>query len=89
MVFLLAANLLGVCRSFTLEEVRAYIDSDGRYLSLFAGIDGPILSGPIPAELGTLTNLTSIGLYSYVNISGPIPPELGNLTNLRSLSLSR
>ena len=44
------------------------------------------LSGPIPPELG---NLSDLGLLSLggTEISGPIPPELGNLSNLRSLFL--
>ncbi len=45
------------------------------------------LSGPIPPELGNLTNLRSLRLGDN-NLSGPIPPELGNLTNLTGLHLS-
>ena len=45
------------------------------------------LSGTIPSELGSLTNL--LGLYLHENeLSGTIPPELGNLTGLTTLSLS-
>jgi len=45
------------------------------------------LSGSIPAELGNLTNLTS--LYLNINsLTGSIPPELGNLTNLTFFSLA-
>ena len=39
------------------------------------------LTGPIPPELGTLTNLESLRLYEN-NLTGPIPPELGDLDNL-------
>ncbi|KAJ1271319.1 hypothetical protein BS78_06G119700 [Paspalum vaginatum] len=44
------------------------------------------LSGPLVPQLGLLTNMQYLELYSN-NISGPIPPELGNLTNLVSLDL--
>ena len=44
------------------------------------------LYGPIPPELGSLTNLT--GLFLQENsLFGPIPPELGSLVNLTSLNL--
>ena len=39
------------------------------------------LSGPIPAQLGDLTNLTELVLR-WNSLTGPIPPELGNLTHL-------
>ena len=45
------------------------------------------LSGPIPAALGELTNLTDLVLAEN-QLSGPIPLELGNLTNLEMLALS-
>jgi hypothetical protein len=45
------------------------------------------LSGPIPAELGNLTNLIALGLRNN-HLSGPIPAELGALTNLTKLSLN-
>ena len=44
------------------------------------------LYGPIPPELGRLTNLTELILDAN-SLLGPIPPELGNLVNLTSLSL--
>jgi hypothetical protein len=45
------------------------------------------LSGSIPAELGNLSNLH--GLYLYSNrLSGSIPPELGNISNLKYLDLN-
>ena len=46
------------------------------------------LTGPIPPELGNLSNLQRLTLY-WNRLSGPIPPELGQLDNLRSLSLSQ
>ena len=52
------------------------------------------LKGPLPSELGNLTNLEVLDLRgdpSWLepdSISGEIPPELGNLTNLRILRLN-
>ena len=45
-----------------------------------------LLTGPIPAELGRLTNLRHLDLESN-SLSGPIPLELGGLTNLEYLWL--
>ena len=45
------------------------------------------LKGTLPAELGNLTNLRELLLFSG-NLEGNIPPELGNLTKLSYLSLS-
>ena len=47
----------------------------------------PSLEGPLPSELGQLSNLTELRL-SYTGLRGPIPPELGQLTNLTVLDLS-
>ena len=44
-------------------------------------------TGAIPPELGSMTNLTGLGL-SGTQLTGTIPPELGNLTNLERLSLN-
>ena len=46
------------------------------------------LTGPIPAELGNLSELATLLLYTN-GLSGPIPPEVGNLANLRNLYLQR
>ena len=44
------------------------------------------LSGPIPPELGDLSNLRHLYLDDN-DLTGPIPPELGDLGNLRHLYL--
>ena len=46
----------------------------------------PGLSGVLPAELGELSELSSIWLAGNY-LHGPIPSELGNLTNLTRLEL--
>ena len=45
------------------------------------------LTGTIPAELGSLTNLTLLYLYDN-QLIGEIPAELGSLINLETLGLS-
>ena len=45
------------------------------------------MTGPIPAELGSLVNLGWLDLR-FNDLTGPIPDELGNLVNLRGLHLS-
>ena len=42
------------------------------------------VSGPIPPELGDLTDLTHLRFFNN-RLSGPIPPEIGKLTNLIEL----
>ncbi|WP_420635079.1 hypothetical protein [Candidatus Palauibacter sp.] len=44
------------------------------------------LSGPIPSEIGSLTNLWELRLYAN-NLTGPIPAELGGLADLATLDL--
>ena len=56
-------------------------DDQGRVRVLHLGWNG--LSGPIPPELGGLSNLTKLWLRGI----GPIPPEIGNLSKLTELSL--
>ena len=45
------------------------------------------LSGPVPPELGSLSDLEQLNL-SGNNLSGPIAPELGALSRLEHLALS-
>ena len=48
----------------------------------------PGLTGPIPPELGLLTQLQRLTLSEH-QLTGPIPPTLGNLARLQELDLSR
>ena len=59
-------------------------NDDGRVISLTLAYNN--LSGEIPAELGSLSNLTKLYLFGN-SLSGEIPPELGSLSNLQSLWL--
>ena len=59
-------------------------DSDGRVTRLFLNFNQ--LTGPIPAELGDLTNLQRLYLDDN-RLSGAIPAELGDLTSLQQLYL--
>mmetsp|Transcript_36367 Transcript_36367/g.69792 ORF Transcript_36367/g.69792 Transcript_36367/m.69792 type:complete len:164 (+) Transcript_36367:97-588(+) len=45
------------------------------------------LAGSLPSELGTLSSLGDLGLWSN-NLTGSIPSELGALTRLGNLHLS-
>jgi hypothetical protein len=46
------------------------------------------LKGPVPAELGSLSRLTSLNLRAN-SLTGPTPSELGRLSELTSLNLGR
>ena len=59
-------------------------DDAGRVVRLDVHVNN--LTGSIPPELGTLTNLEFLRLYEN-NLTGRIPPELGTLTNLEELKL--
>ena len=59
-------------------------DDDGRVIAL--ELPNNALSGEIPAELGSLSNLESLKLSD--GLSGEIPPELSSLSNLTHLELS-
>ena len=60
-------------------------NDDGRVIGLV--LRGNDLSGEIPAELGSLSNLTELYLHAN-DLSGEIPAELGSLSNLTVLGLS-
>ena len=62
------------------------VTTDGAGRVIHLNLDSNNLTGPIPPELGALSNLRSLALYGN-NLTGPIPPELGALSNLRSLAL--
>eukprot|EP00903_Cladosiphon_okamuranus_P010532 g9962.t1 len=66
------------------------VDEDNRVVELALGsiVFGNNLQGPIPEVLGSLTNLTVLGL-SNNKLTGPIPEALGSLTNLTELNLWR
>ena len=49
-------------------------------------LDRNYLTGPIPPELGELTNLERLALH-FNDLTGPIPPELGKLRKLKELTL--
>ncbi len=61
------------------------IDGSGRVIEL--NLSENELSGEIPPELGSLSNLQHLFLFRN-ELSGEIPPELGNLANLEGLYLS-
>ena len=60
-------------------------DSDGRVTDL--SLYDNQLTGEIPAELGSLTNLRWLQLHNN-QLTGEIPAELGSLTNLKGLWLA-
>ena len=67
-----------------LGEWKGVLTDDRRVVVLYLGDNG--LTGEIPPELGSLSNLTALYLDTNA-LSGEIPPELGSLSNLTELSL--
>ena len=67
------------------EWAGVYTDDDGRVIWLTSTGNG--LSGEIPAELGSLSNLIQLWLGEN-QLSGEIPAELGSLSDLKQLYLS-
>ena len=61
-------------------------DTNGRVTRI--SLSNNALSGPIPSELGSLSNLERL-LLSGNRLSGSIPSGLGSLSNLEWLSLRR
>ena len=60
-------------------------DASGRVNGLL--LDGKELTGDLPAELGSLSNLQRLELGNN-KLAGEIPAELGSLSNLQRLELS-
>ena len=60
------------------------VDGSGRVTRLH--LQSNYLTGPIPPELVSLTNLISLDL-SANELTGPVPAELGGLANLKTLWL--
>ena len=61
------------------------VDGQGRVVGL--DLTRNQLKGRVPAELGSLSNLTELDL-SGNQLAGPVPPELGGLSSLTEMSLS-
>ncbi|MYE34674.1 MAG: hypothetical protein F4X23_07465 [Gemmatimonadales bacterium] len=51
------------------------------------GLDANHLTGRIPAELGSITDMGGELNLQFNRLTGPIPPELGNLESLAKLRL--
>ena len=60
-------------------------DGGGRVTGL--ALEHNELSGPLPAELGSLSNLQVLYLYGNSTLSGPLPGSLTGLTSLTTLWL--
>ena len=60
------------------------VDDDGRVTRL--GLQYNNLTGPIPPELVSLTNLSFLDLNGN-ELTGPVPPELGGLANMEFVLL--
>lgn len=76
-------------------QMRDNVNFTGNFPRLFSlhylisiDFDHCKLSGMIPKEIGSLSNLTYLNL-SFNNFTGGIPEEIGNLTNLTFLNLNR
>ena len=67
-----------------LGEWKGVLTDDRRVVVLYLGDNG--LTGEIPPELGSLSNLTALYLDTNA-LSGEIPAELGSLSNLTNLRL--
>lgn len=70
----------------TLSTVRRIEEETADLTSQLYFLQENPLTGPIPPELGNLSNLTRLNV-SYTGVSGPIPAELSGLKKLKYLSL--
>ena len=61
------------------------VNDSGRVTSLLFANNK--LDGPLPAELGSLSELDSVNMLRNKGIVGAIPSELGNLSKLRTLEI--
>lgn len=61
------------------------VDENGRVVRL--DLEANSLTGPIPPEIGQLTELRHLNLSSN-GLTGPIPPEIGNLRSLTDVNLA-
>ena len=68
-------NLGGTCRQAKDERGQRFCTSGG-------------FTGPIPPELGNLTQLYSLTLWNNT-LTGPIPPELANLHNAARIRIDK
>ena len=71
-------------RDLPIDEWEGVVIGADRVWGIDLGETG--LSGRLPAELGSLSELGYLWLYDN-ELSGPIPPELGNIASLQSLSI--
>ena len=67
------------------EWYGVHTNADGRVVGVSPSFNN--LTGPIPPELGYLSDLEWL-LLRVNNLTGPIPPELGNLSSLATLLLN-
>ncbi|MEM9835714.1 MAG: PKD domain-containing protein [Bacteroidota bacterium] len=61
------------------------LDGSGRVVGI--NLSGNNLSGPLPAELGTLTSLTSLDLSNNA-LTGTLPPNFADLSGLTQFNVS-
>lgn len=62
---------------------------DGRVRVTDINLTGKTLSGPIPQEIGYLTELTGLQLANNNNVSGTIPAAIGALVKLKIFTAQR
>ena len=88
---------LGEWRGVTTDSNGSVISLGNIFVNIDCGPTSPfitsdcysriVLTGNVPAELGSLANLRTLNLKGH-ELTGGIPAELGRLANLQSLDLS-